>query len=321
MHPADDATVSAFAPPWWLRNGHLQTVWARFLGRRPDYSRNIAATADGDEIAIDHLAGVSPASPVLCLFHGLEGCSQSHTVRQLACWFHERGWSIFVPHFRSCGGLMNKLPRAYHAGDSADVGWMLRHVKARCPKNRGLCAAGISLGGNALAKWLGENPGQKIVRAAAAVCPPFDLADSSKRIDRKLNRCIYSRHFLPRLVDKVKTKLARYPFLVDERKLATVATLREFDELYTAPVHSFANADDYYRRASALATIDAVITPLLCLFADNDALIRAPRPSRSDAVVYEIARGAGHSGFVSPPWPGHATWLAQRLAGFFRARN
>ena len=122
------AHLQAYKKPWWLASRHLETVAARRLGPRPSYSRRIAATADDDPIVFDSLPG-QPGSPGLCIFHGLEGCSQSHTVRQIASFFNVRGWAVVVPHFRSCG-VMNKLPRAYHAGDSRDVGWMLRYAIA-----------------------------------------------------------------------------------------------------------------------------------------------------------------------------------------------
>ena len=314
-----ESSPPVFTAPWWLRNGHLQTLWSRKLSKEVTYEREIAKTLDGDQIAFDYLL-IGGSAPVLCLFHGLEGCSQSHTIRQLASWFHSHNWSIFVPHFRSCG-IMNKLPRSYHAGDFEDADWMLRYVAAAAPQARAVYAVGISFGGNVLAKWLGKQPHQNIVRAAATICSPFNLADTSNQLEKRFNKWLYGNYFLKKVKSKMKVKVKHYPFLLDRRALDHVRTLREFDEIYTAPVHGFASAEDYYRKASALPEIENVATPLLCIFADNDPLINMPPPPANPRVLFESVQGAGHAGFVTAPWPGSVEWLAMRLENFFSTQS
>ena len=280
----------------------------------PEYSREIAKTPDSDRVAFDSLAG-RPGMPAVAIFHGLEGCSGSHTVRQCASWFNDKGWNVTVPNFRTCG-IMNDLPRAYHAGDTADVDWMLRYVAAGLSPGTRLYAVGTSLGGNALAKWLGENPQQDVVHAAATVCAPLDLPSCSKRLESFFNRKTYGRYFLKRLVAKIHIKLDRYPFLINHRDLSRISSLREFDDRLTAPMHGFSDVDDYYSKASALPTLEAVKTPLLCLHADNDALIPVPDLPANPCVVHARTRGGGHSGFTTGPLPGRSGWLAERLHGF-----
>lgn len=305
----------SFARPWWLFNTHLETVWARGVGEVPDYNREIAKTTDNDRVAFDSLPG-RDGRPHLTIFHGLEGCSASHTVRQCAAWFSARGWGVTVPHFRTCG-IMNDLPRAYHAGDTADVDWMLRYVGAGLAPGTDHYALGTSLGGNALAKWLGESPGQEIVKAAATVCAPLDLPSCGRRLDTFFNRNTYGRYFIRRLVRKIERKLDRYPFLIGRRELARIRTVREFDDRLTAPMHGFEGVDDYYRKASALPLLEAVATPLLCLHSDNDALIPVPDLPANAHVAHARTRGGGHSGFITGPLPGRSGWLADRIHGFF----
>ena len=304
-----------FTRPWWLFNTHLETVAARKYGSVPEYVRDIARTPDNDPVAFDHLAG-KPGFPALTIFHGLEGCSRSHTVRQCAGWFHKQGWTVTVPHFRTCG-VMNELPRAYHAGDSADVDWMLRYVKACLPEGTKHYALGTSLGGNALAKWLGENPKQGLIDGVATVCAPFDLIASSKRLESFFNRRTYGKYFLLRLVAKINRKLGRYPFLIAKKDLERISSIREFDEKLTAPMHGFQSADDYYRRASALPLLANVKTPMLCLSASNDALIPVPKIPANPCILHTRTKGGGHAGFITGPLPGRSDWLASRVHGFF----
>ena len=306
--------VSSFYRPWWLPNAHLETVWSRRFGAMPSYHRVIATTPDSDQVAIDSLTG-APEMPVVVLFHGLEGCSGSHTIRQCAAWFHAKGWHVIVPHFRTCG-IMNKLPRAYHAGDTDDIDWMLRYAAAT-PKRGPLFAIGISLGGNALAKWLGERSDQQLVTAAATVCAPLDLVASSQRLERIFNRLTYGRYFLTRLKAKIQQKLIRYPFLITKRELAKINSIRKFDDRLTAPMHGFAGVDDYYRKASALPLLAAVATPFLCLHTDNDSLVPVPALPSNPYIRAECTHGGGHAGFVTVPFPGQVSWLGQHLEEFF----
>ena len=179
-------------------------------------------------------------------------------------------------------------------------------------------AAGISLGGNALAKWLAENPEQGLIRAAVAVAAPLDLGTCAERLEKWLNRRLYGNYFLASLKEKLRAKARRYPFLARERAIERIATIREFDEIYTAPIHGFADAGDYYRQCSALPLMHRIRTPLLCLHADNDALVPVPEIAGGAAFV-ERTRGGGHAGYVTGPFPGRTTWLPERLDDFYGA--
>ncbi|HEX5767268.1 MAG TPA: alpha/beta fold hydrolase, partial [Burkholderiales bacterium] len=142
-----------FSSPWWLPGGHLQTIYASLRPPpRVPLERSRWQTPDDDFVHVD-FAGERTAARRLVLFHGLEGCSDSHYARAIAAHAACRGWRIAIPHWRGCSGAPNRLPRAYHSGDSAEVDWILRKLVA---SGRALHAAGVSLGGNALLKWLGE---------------------------------------------------------------------------------------------------------------------------------------------------------------------
>jgi len=253
------------------------------------------------------------------LFHGLEGSSRSHYALALMAAVRDRGWRGVVVHFRGCGGELNRLPRAYHSGDGAEVNWILRRLR---PGNPRLSAVGVSLGGNALLKWLGETGASAIdvVERAAAVSAPVDLMAAGNALDRSFN-LLYVRHFLSSMKRKSLAKLARYPGLFDAARVRAAGTLREFDDLVTAPLHGFRNTDDYWTRASSKPGLLHIRVPTLITNARNDPFLPAhvlPRAGEvSDSVALDQPEEGGHAGFVSGRFPGHLGWLPARVLGFF----
>jgi predicted alpha/beta-fold hydrolase len=240
--------AGTYHAPGWLPGGHAQTLWPLLLkGRLPAYRRERWETPDADFIDIDWIDG-PPAAPLLVLFHGLEGSSRSHYARQLMRHVSRRGWRGAVVHFRGCSGEPNQLARAYHSGDSAEIDWVLRRMKV-ASADQPLFAAGVSLGGNALLKWLGEQEtgAGKIIAAAAAISAPLDLAAANEALSRGFS-LVYARHFLATLIPKSLAKLRRFPGLYDPEAVKKSRTLYDFDDAVTAPLHGFRDADDYYPR-------------------------------------------------------------------------
>ena len=316
-------TPPGYRAPAWLAGAHAQTIWPRTrMGVLPDYRRERWETPDGDFIDLDWVDG-PPEAPLLVLFHGLEGSSRSHYSRAIMHAARAHGWSGVVPHFRGCSGEPNRLPRAYHSGDSDEIDWVLRRLQAG-NRHRPLYAAGISLGGNALAKWAGERGKEaaNVVRAIAAVCAPLDLAVAGRELERGFNR-VYTEYFLRSMRSNALVKLARFPDIASGERIARARTLYEFDDAVTAPLHGFRSADDYWQRASAKPHLRGIRVPALLLNARNDpflpphALPAANEVSRF--VVREFPEGGGHVGFVSGRFPGHLGWLPARLISYFEA--
>jgi predicted alpha/beta-fold hydrolase len=224
-----------------------------------------------------------------------------------------------VVHFRGCSGEVNLLARAYHSGDSEEGDWILRRVHARWP-DAALHAVGVSLGGNMLAKWLGERAEDaQFVAAAASIGSPLDLAAGGAALGRGFNR-LYTRVFLATLKPKALAKLARFPAL-PMPIAARQPQLYDFDNEYTAPVHGFRDTEDYWCRASGKPWLGGVRVPHLVLNALNDPFVPAeslPRPHDvSRFVQLEQPSGGGHIGFASGPPPGRLDFLPQRLFEFF----
>ncbi|HEY6280411.1 MAG TPA: hydrolase [Burkholderiales bacterium] len=318
--------LQVYRAPWWLPGGHLQTIYAAFLDRRyrVGYRRERWDTPDGDFIDVDWVDG-EPDKPLLVLFHGLEGGSRSHYALSLMQAVRKLNWRGVVVLFRGCSGEINRLPRAYHSGDSAEVSWILRRLKTQNAQST-IYAVGVSLGGNVLLKWLGEQGEEagNIVNAAATVSAPLDMLAAGDNLGQGFN-LFYTRAFLASMKEKFLEKLKRFPKLVDREAMLRSRTLRQFDDVVTAPLHGYKNTDDYWTRASSKPGMINIRVPTLLVNAKNDPFLPAsalPLPAEvSAAVTLDFPDTGGHAGFVSGAFPGHLDWLPRRILAFFDNLN
>lgn len=315
---------TVYRAPAWLPGGHLQTIYASLFLRvsAVAYRRERLELPDGDFLDFDWVD--APAcTPVVVLFHGLEGSADSPYARDLMAHARARGWHGVVAHFRGCSGEDNRLPRAYFAGDSAEIGSVLARLRNTFPDTR-LYAIGISLGGNALLKWLGESGSAagQIVAAAAAVSAPLDMNAAGAALDSGFNRRVYTAHFLATLKAKSLAKAQRFPGLLDVEAVRAATSFREFDTLVTARLHGYRDAEDYWTRASSKPCLRHVAVPALVLNARNDPFLPAHALPRAHEVSASVSllqpAGGGHVGFPSGPFPGHIDWLPQRILAFLR---
>jgi predicted alpha/beta-fold hydrolase len=310
----------SYRAPWWLPGGHLQTLYGPlFGGSRVDWKRERWDTPDGDFIDVDRVPGPADA-PLVALFHGLEGGSSSFYAGALALELARRAWRCAVPHFRGCSGEPNRLPRAYHMGDADEIGWILRRLRSEF-SGAPLFAMGVSLGGNALLKWLGADVRAKeVLAAAAAVSAPIDVMAAGDALGRGFN-LVYTRAFLSTMKKKGEQKIERFPGLFDGKAMRRARTLREFDDIVTAPLHGFRDTDDYWTRASAKPLLGRIEVPTLLLNSRNDPFLPAaalPRPDQVSMQVHcDFPDEGGHAGFVSGPFPGNLGWMPRRVAAFF----
>lgn len=331
-----------YRAPAWLPGGRLQTLYPPLFAPRPSiaYHRGRWDTPDGDFIDLDWIDDRSAVSaqqsakaktrnskpethgPLVVLFHGLEGNSHSHYAVALMSELRAIGWRGVVVHFRGCSGQINRLRRAYHSGDSTEIDWILRRLR-QAHGTAPLFAVGVSLGGNVLLKWLGEQrtAASAVINAAAAVSAPVDLAAAGDALDAGFN-LIYTRNFLASMKRKTLAKLERFPDLCDRRRMLAARTLRDFDDAVTAPLHGFLDTDDYWTRASSKPLLADIATPTLMLNAQNDPFLPACALPRIDEVSstlsLEFPATGGHVGFVGGGIPGCIDWLPRRVLHFFR---
>lgn len=322
--------------PWWLPGGHIQTIIpARFMPvPRVTYRRERWDTPDGDFIDLDWTTHPARSTgPLTVLFHGLEGSSDSHYARGLARALATRGEEGVIVHFRGCSGTLNLAPRFYHSGDSTEIDWVLRRLyQTHCAlTRRPLHVVGISLGGNALLRFLGErHQDANFVTAAAAISAPLDLTVGGHALSRGFNM-LYTRMFLHTLKTKARAKLAQYPRLFDAEAMLRSRDLYAFDNVVTAPLHGYRDTDDYWHRASGKLVLRDITVPTLVLNARNDPFLPAhalPRANEvSSTVTLAQPAHGGHVGFFArhAGWRGHlpplgqSNWLPLRALAFFDA--
>lgn len=318
--------MTEFRPAWWCTNRHAQTMWGPFFrGARLALRRERVLTNDGDFVDLDWLENAPPApAPLLLVLHGLEGSSRSHYVLELLAGARARGWRGVALNFRSCSGELNRLPRFYHSGDTGDFDAIVRLLSAREPGVR-LGVVGISIGGNVLLKWFGEQGADApaAVVAGATISVPYDLTASAEVLDRGFAKLVYTANFMRTMRQKVVEKARVHPGFVDVAAARRARTFATYDSAVTAPLSGFADARDYWRRASSLPYLATIARPALLINALDDPFVPAhtlPKPpDLSPHVRLVVTPRGGHVGFVEGRWPWRATSWAERGALDFLA--
>jgi uncharacterized protein len=310
-----------YTPPAWLKGGHAQTIWPLLIkGEKPRFKRKRWQTPDDDFIDIDFLP-TQPDQPIVILFHGLEGSSRSHYACSVMQELMARRWNGAVVHFRGCSGEPNRLARAYHSGDADEIDWVLRRFATKFP-DVPRYAMGVSLGGNALLCWLGtrREAAARIISRAAAVSAPVDLFASGHQLAVGFNK-VYTQYFLHTMHRAAADKARRFPDSFDARRACRARTLAAFDDAYTAPLHGFADADEYWHKASAKPLLRNICIPTLVLNARNDPFLPADALPGSAQVApcvrLEQPEQGGHVGFVTGAFPGRLDWMPKRVLHYF----
>jgi predicted alpha/beta-fold hydrolase len=299
--------TAPFQPAPLLSHPDAQTVFANLWRPRPGapVERVRWELPDGDFLDLDRTIGLPQGAPLVVICHGLEGSSRAPYVLGLARELAARGLASALLNFRTCGGELNRLPRTYHSGETGDLALVVERLAAERP-GRPLLVAGFSLGGNVVAKYLGER-GDRLpaeLRGGAVVSVPFDLGACSARIDGPGRLMwLYRQRFMRRLRQKAAAKAARLPGHFDAAAVARATTFAEFDELVTAPLHGFASRRDYYARCSSGPFLAGVRRPLLALSAADDPMVPAETlpvalAAASPAVRLVVTAHGGHTAFV-----------------------
>lgn len=306
---------SGFRPAWWLPGPHLQTLWPVVARSRtvPPGEPERLELADGDFV---DLYWCGPADgPLVILLHGLEGSIRSHYAAGLLRRLCAEGYRCLFMHFRGCSGEPNRLDRSYHSGETDDLRQVMAHAAARSGRPP-LAAIGVSLGGNVLLKWLGEEQDRAPVRTAIAISVPFRLGDCSRRLEQGVSR-IYREHLMRHMRESYRQRFRERlsPLQVD---LESLRGFYQFDDQVTAPLNGFAGADDYYQRCSSRPFLRQIARPTLVVHAADDPfMFRDTIPTAEELsaqVTLELAQAGGHVGFVAGATPWRAQyWLEGRI--------
>jgi predicted alpha/beta-fold hydrolase len=311
--PTDKRIIdSQFRPAGWLRNRHAQTIYPSlpWAGAPwPELRREDLELPDGDLTVVDWLTesgDTEPDSPTLIVLHGLEGSAESSYARMLLQTAAERGWRAAVLHFRDCGDYRNRLPRRYHAGETNDIRFFLERLRTEGHEGP-MMAAGYSLGGNVLLKYLGENGVSTPLDAAAAVSVPLNLHESATALSQGFSK-IYQRHLLKRMKSAVSRKFDQYTAAFDWKRAMDASTFADFDDAVTAPLHGFSGKDEYYDRCSSITYLKNIQRPTLIINSLDDPFMTPDvipvEDQLSDCITLEISDHGGHVGFIDGglPW-------------------
>lgn len=293
-----------FNPPFWLSNPHLQSILPKFFApKAPDYRRLIMEDSLGEtDIAYDfydaHLINKADdtleQTPLIVLFHGMEGSSDSHYARALAYQIHAQGWHFVVAHFRSCGGIPANGRVFYNAGDTGEVHHMLQNLSQNYAD---IYAVGVSLGGNALAKYMGEYGDKALCKGAVVISAPVDMSSAAISMHSFLSHRIYTPYLLNPIIQKA---LAND---INKEEIASIKAAKrisDFDNIFTAPRHGYRSKNDYYHSASALPYLIDVTRPLLLVSAKDDPFLgfTATPNDVSDSVTILDTEHGGHVGYI-----------------------
>ncbi|MEN3943777.1 alpha/beta fold hydrolase [Prosthecobacter sp. SYSU 5D2] len=303
--------TSSYQAPRFLRNGHVQTVLPTFLPRaRPPQARHERLELeDGDFLELRwYQAG---HKRLAILSHGLEGSTDAIYIRSMSAALLLAGWNVLAWNFRGCGGTENRLPRSYHSGESGDLRSIIGYAADDYEQ---VALVGFSLGGNITLKCLGEQAAHPHIVAAAAVSSPVDLASSARVLDELPGNRLYLKRFLNTLIIKIEAKARLFPDSFDIQGIRAIHTIKEFDDRFTAPMHGFRDADDYWERASSLPHLGKVEVPTLLLNALNDPLLTTP------SFPEELAAQSPHLHLEMPAYGGHVGFLDHRLRGWHERR-
>lgn len=315
-----------------MRNPHLQTILPRFFKKRLQLTTidEIFELPDGDFVELSWSAkpdhSRQPNQPIVAVFHGLEGSIDSFYAKGMIKAIKNKGWIGVLMHFRGCGSQPNRHSRAYHSGETQDAGIFIQWLKDQYPTNP-LAAIGFSLGGNVLAKYLGEQGSNSPLDAAVVISAPLRLSPCAHRIGRRFSR-VYQKYLLDMLkqtmTHKINTMKGQFALNITTKDIARLKTLKDFDELITGPLHGFADAEDYYQQSSALGFLKDITTPTLIIHAADDPFMThqvIPHArDLSPSVHYELSKRGGHVGFIHGKHPLKPLfWLEQRAPEFIHS--
>jgi uncharacterized protein len=313
--------ASRFRPPFFFRNGHIQTVLSVLLPR-PDgtFQRERLELVDGDFLDLGW-ARIG-ADRLVVLSHGLEGSSDARYVRGMAAALNAAEWDVLVWDFRGCSQETNRLPRLYHSGETGDLGAVINCAAARYSR---IALVGFSLGGNLILKYLGESSPHPTVLSAAAISAPLDLGATARALDRQWSKRIYRDSCIKSLIAKVEAKAVRFPDKFDVSGIRTIRTFEAFDDRYTAPIHGFRDVEDYWKRSSARQFLNRITVPTLILNACDDPLLTAESFPVAEAeanpcLFLEMPKWGGHLGFVDLV-RGIEPWSERRVVKFLTANG
>jgi uncharacterized protein len=289
----------------WLFNGHIQTIYPSVF-RQVKFSytlRERLELADGDFLDLDWSFVTPERKKLVIITHGLEGDSHRHYVLGMAKVFTQNGYDALGWNCRSCSGEINRLLRFYHHGDAADLRSVVQHAIQKYGYDE-IVLVGFSMGASISLRLVSEDPElvPQQVKKVIGFSVPCDLLSSVKILSQRANK-IYSSRFLRKLGEKIKQKEKIYPDQLSSKGYEKIKHFVDFDNRYTAPLHGFKDAFDFYERASVKPYLPNIRVPSLIVQALNDSFLSAA------CFCYEEAENNAHLFLETPEHGGHCGFM------------
>lgn len=285
-----------------MGNGHVQTVFPVLFRKIKGltYARERIITFDQDFLDLDW--SCINTRRLAIISHGLEGNTTRAYVKAMAKALNQGGWDVLAWNYRSCSGEPNLLPRSYHNGATDDLAWVIDHARKK-EKYQEIALVGFSLGGNLTLVHLGRDRVDPLVKKAVVFSVPCDLAASAEVLAKPVNS-LYMKRFLILLHQKIKEKMRSMPGALDDTGYDRIRTFKEFDDRYTAPIHGFKDAHDYWEKCSSRQFIPHIQIPTLIINALNDPFLPRECFPVAEAgynrnITLKMPESGGHVGFVS----------------------
>jgi len=319
------STCKPFIPAFGLGNRHIQTLFSTLFRKQVEPTVHIEKFELQDKDFVEGYWSSMPTAtnPIVVLFHGLTGSFQSSYIQGAMNLLSQNGFHVVLMHFRGCSGKDNILPRSYHSGDTGDAKEFIIYLNKKYPKNQ-IFAVGYSLGGNMLLKLLGENGTTLNIKAAVSVSAPMQLDICANRINKGFSK-FYQYRLMKDLKKTLLNKYKKYDMKkligIDKEKVKELKNFWEFDAAYTAPIHGFKSAQDYYTTSSAKQYLKDIKTDTLLIQAlDDPFMTPAVLPLKEEVpekINIELYKHGGHVGFVSGTIFSPQYWLEERILHYF----
>ncbi len=315
----------SFKPAFGLKNKHLQTLYSSLFRKDLKLNFEIEIFEFDDKDFVDcYWYNKQNDKDIVVLFHGLAGSFKSPYIQGTMKTLSENGFSPVLMHFRGCSGRDNKLPRAYHSGDTNDALSFLKSIKKRFPNSK-IFAIGYSLGGNMLLKLLGELKENKLIEKAISVSAPLQLDISANKMNKGLSK-FYQAYLLKDLKQQLKKKYNQHDMQslikLNKQEIKTLRNFWQFDDVYTAKIHGYESASDYYKKSSAKQYLKDIQTQTLIIHALDDPFMTPEiLPSKnglSKNIILEIYPNGGHVGFIGGTIFRPIYWLEKRIIDFLK---
>lgn len=318
-----------FKPTFWLKNRHIQTLYSSFFKKLPNIEIEVEKfeLQDGDFLdCYWHYRPKQNANkPIVIFFHGLAGSYKSPYIQGTMERLGKNGFASVLMHFRGCSGVSNRLPRSYHSGESADALAWIKSVSSDFPDSK-IFTVGYSLGGNMMLKLLGELNDNSLVTAAVSVSAPMQLDICANQMNKGFSK-FYQYILLKELNAALEKKYDIFDMnsyiSLKRTEIKNLKTFWEFDDAYTAPVHGFTSAEDYYTRCSSRQYLKDIKTPTLIINSIDDPFTTSEVLPNSDEVsehiTLEISERGGHVGFIEGNFFKPEYWLEKKIVNYFTA--